>query len=186
MMNNEIDRELSDLSLPFRGTGGIILSFIVAADENNVIGKDNQLPWHLPSDMKYFKNQTWGMTVIMGRKSLESLGKPLQGRKNIVITRQPGWKAEGAVVVKSMEDAMFVASNTDALEIMVIGGGEIYKEFFTKANRIYITRVDAEFEEADTFFPVISAKEWHLVSQKNHEADEKNAYNYSFQVWERI
>ena len=164
----------------------MIKSLVVAASTNNAIGKNNQLLWHLPNDLKFFKNVTWGMPVVMGRKTFESLGKPLAGRKNIVITRQPGWKAEGAVVVKSMEDAMFVASNTDALEIMVIGGGEIYKEFFTKANRIYITRVDAEFEEADTFFPVISAKEWHLVSQKNHEADEKNAYNYSFQVWERI
>ena len=162
------------------------VSLVVAAANNNAIGKEGKLLWTLPNDMKFFKNVTWGMPVVMGRKTFESLGKPLAGRKNIVITRQAGWKADGAVVVKSMDDAMFVATNTDALEIMVIGGGEIYKEFFTKANRIYITRVDAEFEEADTFFPVISAKEWHLVSQKNHEADEKNAYNYSFQVWERV
>jgi len=162
------------------------VSLVVAAANNNAIGKEGKLLWTLPNDMKFFKNVTWGMPVVMGRKTFESLGKPLAGRKNIVITRQAGWKADGAVVVKSMDDAMFVATNTDALEIMVIGGGEIYKEFFTKANRIYITRVEAEFEEADTFFPVISAKEWHLVSQKNHEADEKNAYNYSFQVWERV
>ena len=163
----------------------MIISLVVAAATNNAIGKGGKLLWNLPNDIKFFKNVTWGMPVVMGRKTFESLGKPLAGRKNIIITRQAGWKAEGAVVVKSIEDALFVAKETDAKEVMVIGGGEIYKTVFEKAKRIYITRVDAEFE-ADTFFPVIHPKHWHLVSQQNHEADEKNAYNYSFQVWERI
>lgn len=163
----------------------MIISLVVAAANNNAIGKEGKLLWTLPNDMKFFKNVTWGMPVVMGRKTFESLGKPLAGRKNIVITRQSGWKAEGTVVVKTIDDALFVAKETDAKEVMVIGGGEIYKAVFEKAKRIYITRVDAEFE-ADTFFPIIHPDQWHLVSQKNHEADEKNAYNYSFQVWERL
>src|SRR5689334_24338024 len=106
-MNDETNKDNSNLSSPFRGTGGIGgISFIVAADENNVMGKGNELPWKLPSDMKYFKNQTWGMTVIMGRKTLESLGKPLQGRKNIVITRNKDWKQEGAQIAHSVEEAI--------------------------------------------------------------------------------
>lgn len=163
----------------------MIISFVVAAATNNAIGKDGKLPWHLPNDMKHFKNVTWGMPVVMGRKTFESLGKALPGRKNIVITRQPGLNLAGTVTVQKIEDALFVAKQTDAKEVMVIGGGEIYKTLFDKAKRIYLTRVEAE-PEADTFFPVLHPKEWHLVSQQIHEADEKNAYNYSFQLWERI
>ena len=161
------------------------ISLIVAAATNNAIGKDGKLPWHLPNDMKHFKNVTWGMPIVMGRKTFESLGKVLPGRKNIVITRQPGWKVEGAIAVKNIDDALFVARETDAKEVMVIGGGEIYRSLFEKARRIYMTRVEAE-PEADTFFPSLKPEEWYLMSQQNHEADEKNAYNYSFQVWERI
>jgi len=163
----------------------MIISLIVAAATNNAIGKDGKLPWHLPNDMKHFKNLTWGMPIVMGRKTFESLGKSLPGRKNIVISRQPGWKADGTVTVKNIEDALFVAQEADVKEVMVIGGGEIYKSVFEKARRIYLTRVEAE-PEADTFFPSIDPQQWWLVSQKNHEADEKNAYNYSFQIWERI
>lgn len=161
------------------------ISFVVAAATNNGIGKDGKMPWHLPNDMKHFKNVTWGMPVLMGRKTFESLGKVLPGRKNIVISRQPGWQAKGTVAVQKMEDALFVARQTDAKELMVIGGGEIYKALFDKATRIYLTRVDAN-PEADTFFPAIDPKTWWLVSQRKHEADEKNPYNYSFETWERL
>jgi dihydrofolate reductase len=161
------------------------ISLVVAAATNNAIGKEGQMPWHLPNDMKHFKNVTWGMPVVMGRKTFESLGKVLPGRKNIVISRQPGWNAEGTVVVQKIEDALFVAKNTDAKEVMIIGGGEIYKALFDKASRIYLTRVEAD-PEADTFFPSLHPKEWYLVSQQIHEADAKNAYNYSFQIWERL
>ncbi len=164
---------------------GVLISFVVAAATNNAIGKDGKMPWHLPNDMKHFKNVTWGMPVVMGRKTFESLGKVLPGRKNIVISRQPGWNVEGTVAVQKIEDALFVAKQTDAKEVMVIGGGEIYKALFDKASRIYLTRVEAE-PEADTFFPSLSPKDWYLVSQQIHEADEKNSYNYSFQLWERI
>ncbi len=161
------------------------ISLIVAAATNNTIGKDGRMPWHLPNDMRHFKNITWGMPVLMGRKTFESLGKPLPGRKNIVVSRQPGWKEAGTVPVSSIEDGLFVAKETDAKEVMVIGGGEIYRALFDRARRIYLTRVEAD-PEGDTFFPPIDPKQWYLVSQKNHEADEKNAYNHSFQVWERI
>jgi len=160
------------------------ISLVVAAASNNAIGKDGKMPWHLPADMKHFKNITWGMPVVMGRKTFESLGKPLTGRKNIVITRQTGWKANGAIGVQSIEDAFFVAQQADVNEIMVIGGGEIYKTLFDKAKRIYLTRVEAE-PEADTFFPVLLREQWRLISQQNFEADEKNLFNYSFQIWDR-
>ena len=124
------------------------------------------------------------MPVVMGRKTFDSLGKPLTGRKNIVITRQEDWKADGAVAVKSMEDALFLVKETDAKEAMIIGGGEIFKMMFPKADRIYMTRVDAD-PEGDTFFPEINPTQWRLVCQKNYEADEKNAFNHSFQLWER-
>ena len=161
------------------------ISFIVAAATNNAIGKDGKMPWHLPNDLKHFKNITWGMPVVMGRKTFESLGKPLPGRKNIVITRQTNWQASGVVAVRNFEDAVFLVREADVKEVMVIGGGEIYKALFDKADRIYLTRVHAE-PEADTFFPAIHPEQWHLVSQQNHEADAKNDYNYSFQMWERL
>src|SRR5688500_18042251 len=122
------------------------------------------------------------MPVVMGRKTFEALGKALPGRKNIVLTKQPGWKAEGVVAVKNFDDALFLVREMDIKEVMVIGGGEIYRSVFEKANRIHMTRVKAEFGDADTFFPVIDPKVWKLVSQKNHEADEKHKYGYSFQV----
>jgi dihydrofolate reductase len=162
------------------------VSLIVAVSNNNAIGKDGKMPWHLPNDLKHFKNITWAMPVIMGRKTFESMGKPLAGRKNIVITRQKGYKPEGAVAVQSLSDALFLANEMDVKEIFVIGGGEIYKMVWEKANRIYLTRVKMEAPDADTFFPAIGPQEWKLVSQKDFEADEKNSYSHSFQTWERI
>ncbi|MES1222547.1 MAG: dihydrofolate reductase, partial [Bacteroidota bacterium] len=123
--------------------------------------------------------------VIMGRKTFESLGKPLKGRKNIVITKQSDWKVDGVITVKSLDDALFVAKEMDFKEVMVIGGGEIYKLTLPKANRIYITRVHASPEGADAFFPAFSEKEWTLTSNKDYPVDEKHEYAYSFQVWER-
>jgi dihydrofolate reductase len=162
----------------------VIISLVVAAAENDAIGMEGQLPWKLPNDMRHFKNVTWGMPVVMGRKTFETLGKALAGRKNIVITRQGNWNAPGVITVKSLEDALFVAKATDAKEVMVIGGGEIYRMAFEKSRRIYLTRVKAN-PAADTFFPKLDAKSWHLVSNRDHEADEKNPFAYSFQVWER-
>jgi dihydrofolate reductase len=166
--------------------GGMTISLIVAASLNNAIGKDGKMPWHLPNDLKHFKNTTWAMPVIMGRKTFESMGKPLAGRKNIVITRQNNYKPEGTVAVQNFNDALFVANEMDVKEVFVIGGGEIYKMAWEKANRIYLTRVKMEAPDADTFFPAIDPQEWKLISNKDIEADEKNTYSHSFQVWERI
>jgi dihydrofolate reductase len=161
------------------------ISLVVAAAENNAIGKEQKLLWCLPNDMKFFKNITWGMVVIMGRKTLESLGKPLKGRRNIVITRKAEIKVDGAVVVKNLDDALSAAKEMDVKEVMVIGGGEIYKLALPKANRIYITRIHATPEDGDTFFPEFSDKEWKLVSEKDCDADSRHEYAYSFQLWER-
>jgi len=164
---------------------GVFITLVVAAANNNAIGKDNHLLWRLPNDMKYFKNVTWGMPVLMGRKTFEALGKALPGRKNMVLTKQPGWKANGVVVVKNFDDALFLTKEMDVKELMVIGGGQIYRSVIDKSNRIHITRVAADFD-ADVFFPAIDPAIWKLVSKKDHEADAKHAYNYSFQVWEKI
>ncbi len=162
----------------------MILSLLVAADENNVIGKDNQLPWHLPNDLKYFKNQTWGMPILMGRKTFESIGKPLPGRKSIVITRNKEWKHEGVSVVHSTEEAISKAREFGVKEIFVIGGAEIFNTSFEKAERIYLTRIHHSFE-GDAFFPAVDSAKWNLVQNRFCHADEKNIYSHTFQVWER-
>lgn len=164
----------------------MIVSLVVAASDNNAIGRQNKLLWHLPNDLKFLKNITWGMPVVMGRKTFESVdSKPLPGRINIIVTRQKGFEAPGVVVVNSLKDAQFFASENDYNELMILGGAQIYEEAMPKANRIYITRVHAFFEDADAFFPDIDEKKWKRVSQQTFEADEKHAYPYSFEVWER-
>lgn len=162
----------------------MVLSLLVAADEKNVIGKDNKLPWHLPNDLKFFKNQTWGMPILMGRKTIESIGKPLQGRKSIVITRNKNWQYENVDIVYSIEGAIDKARRFGANEVFVIGGAEIFKTSFDRANRIYLTRIHHQFE-GDAFFPEISLQEWSLVQNRFCAADEKNLYSHTFQTWER-
>jgi len=183
-MQDEINKAGSNLTAPTGGQGAVILSLLLAADENNVIGKDNKLPWHLPNDLKYFKNQTWGMPILMGRKTFESIGKPLQGRKSIVITRSKDWKHEGVEVVHSVEEAIEKAKAFDVKEIFVIGGSEIFNTSFDKANRIYLTRIHHRFD-GDSYFPEVHTDKWDLVSQRFCAADEKNPYPHTFQVWER-
>ena len=165
----------------------MIVSFIVAASQNNVIGKNNQLLWNLPNDLKFFKNTTWAMPVIMGRKTFESLNKkPLNGRFNIVVTSQQDLKpANGNITLaKTIKDAIIKAEATDCKEAFVIGGGEIFKSSISLANKIYLTRVEARLE-GDTYFPEIDQAEWKLSSSKPFPADEKHAFPYSFQLWER-
>src|SRR5687767_14965016 len=176
--------ENKDLSSPFRGTGGVILSLLLAASENNVIGKDNKLPWHLPNDLKYFKNLTWGMTVVMGRKTYDSFNNLLTGRINIVITRNKDWKAKGVEVVHTIEDAIALAKKSAVKEIFIIGGAEIFNSVLDRADRIYLTRIHHEFV-GDAFFPAVNEEEWKLVKNRDCPADEKNPYPHSFQVWER-
>jgi dihydrofolate reductase len=164
----------------------MVISLIVAASTNNVIGKDNQLLWSLPNDMKFFKNTTWAMPVLMGRKTYESLGKPLPGRLNIVITRQKDWKAEGTTIVNSLEEAIKAAVAADYKEAFIIGGGEIFKDsMHSIADKIYLTRVDAILE-GDAFFPELDTQQWKMVSEDSRAADAKHAFSYHFQLWERI
>jgi len=163
----------------------MIISLIVAASENNAIGKDNQLLWNLPNDLKFFKNKTWGMTVLMGRKTFEAVNRPLPGRINIVITTQEGWTAPDVWVAKDLDDALKQAATTNCKEIFIIGGGQIYKQSMDIADRIYMTRVHADLD-GDTFFPSIDEGKWKLVDHTDFTADNKHAYAYSFQTWEKI
>jgi dihydrofolate reductase len=159
-----------------------MISLIVAASTNNAIGKNGQLLWHLPTDLKFFKDTTWGMPVIMGRKTFEAVNKPLPGRINIVITSQEEWKAEGVTIVDSLEKAISKGEATNCKELFIIGGGEIYKQAIQGADKIYMTRVHATLE-GDTFFPVINEKEWMLEKNIDFDKDEKHAYPFSIQTW---
>ena len=162
-----------------------MISLIAAAAENYAIGRDNQLLWTLPNDMKFFKNTTWGMPVVMGRKTYESLGKPLPGRTNIVITRNAAFKATGVLVAKDIGEAITQAEATNCKEIFIIGGGEIYRQSLSIADRIYLTKVHTEFPDADAYFPDIEENLWKLISNEDFEQDGKHVYAYSFQIWEK-
>ena len=164
----------------------MIKSLVVAASTNNAIGKDNKLLWNLPNDLRFFKNVTWAMPVLMGRKSFDSLGnKPLKGRINIVLTSSKFLKHNGIVVVNKIKNAEFFAKENDYKELMILGGGHVYAQTIDDADKIYMTRVHHVFEDADTFFPVIDEKKWKLDSNEDHFKDDKHAYDYSFQLWER-
>lgn len=158
------------------------LSHIVAVSENNVIGFKNELPWHLPNDFKYFKNKTWGMPVIMGSKSYESLKKSLPGRVNIVVTKKINWQPDNVFVVHNIDAAIKKAEESDAKEIFIIGGGEIFKQTIDIVSRIYLTKVHATLE-GDTYYPEIRKDAWKLVSEQPFPADDKNNYPYTFEVW---
>ncbi|MEP7258802.1 MAG: dihydrofolate reductase [Flavitalea sp.] len=162
----------------------MIINLVVAAAANNVIGKNNQLLWNLPNDMLFFKNVTWGMPVIMGRKSYESLGKPLKGRTNIVVSRRKDLVIGGATVVTSLDEAYVAAALEDVKQCHVIGGGEIYREAMPIATRIFMTRVHALLD-GDTLFPTIDQVMWKRVSYDDHTKDARHAYDYTFEVWER-
>lgn len=159
-----------------------MISFIVAMDQNRAIGRNNKLPWHLPADLKYFKRVTMGHPILMGRKTYESIGKPLPGRDNIVITRNPEYKAEGCTVVHSPEEA---ARLFDGKEVFVIGGAEIFKQFYSFADKLYVTIIHHDFE-ADTFFQAIDGSEWKAVSREPGIKDEKNPFDYEFVVYEKV
>jgi dihydrofolate reductase len=155
-----------------------MIAIVVAIAENNVIGKDNQLIWHLPADLKQFKQTTMGHPILMGRKTYESIGKPLPGRTSIIITRQQNYKAEGCIVVNSVEEAIKEAKKLDE-QTHIIGGAEVYRQSMHLTDTIYLTRIHHRFE-GDTYFPEIKDEEWETVSEEHHEPDEKNKYSYSF------
>jgi dihydrofolate reductase len=166
----------------------MIISLIAAASTNNVIGKEGKLLWSLPNDMKFFKNTTWGMPVIMGRKTFDALaGQPLPGRFNFVITRNKDWdRGKSKVqVAPGLGQAISLAQETDCKECFVIGGGEIYAEAMPLADKIYLTRVHT-IVEGDAYFPVIDEKVWEMTSHLDFPVDDKHAFAYSFQVWEPI
>ncbi len=160
-----------------------ILSMIVAHANGRIIGQDNQMPWHLPADLKYFKKTTLKKPVIMGRKTFESIGFPLPGRRNIVISRNSNYQADGVEIVPSVDAALALV--TDVEEIMVIGGGSIYKHCLKAAERLYITEIDLTVE-GDTRFPDYNNNnEWLCVSEEPHLSDDKNPHSYNFKVYQR-
>ena len=158
------------------------ISLVVAASSNNVIGRDGGLPWHLPDDLRQFKRLTTGKPVIMGRTTFESIGKPLPDRHNIVMTRDPDFAADGCDIVSSISEALDLVDESE--EAMIIGGGQVYLDFLPLADRIYLTRVQADVE-GDTHFPDIDEAEWRLVSSEHHAADDEHRYAFDVMVFER-
>ena len=155
-----------------------MIALVVAMAENRVIGKENKLIWHLPADLKFFKNLTTGHPIIMGRKTFESIGKALPNRTNIVITRQTDFEAEGVLIAHSLSEALMMAQQMDS-DIFIIGGAEIYKQAMFLADTIYLTEVHHTFD-GDTFFPEIDSVLWEETSREEYTSDEKNSYNYAF------
>lgn len=156
-----------------------MIKIIVATSKNRVIGNNNQLIWSLPADLKRFKQMTTGNPVVMGRKTYESIGKPLPNRRNIVITRDNKFEADGCEIVNSLEEALMLCNN----DCFIIGGGEIYRQSMSVADKIYLTVINEDFE-GDTFFPEIG-NDWVKVSRDDHDADEKNKHKYSFIEYEK-
>lgn len=167
----------------------MIISIVVAVGENNAIGRDGDLLWKLPKDMQFFKETTIGHNVVMGRKTYESIPpkfRPLVGRVNIVVTRQEGYEAPGCRVVKNVDEAIEFANANEEEELMVIGGGEIYRQMFDRADRIYLTKVKHTFNDADTFFPQLSPTRWEVKQIQKHSADDKHVYDFEFQILEKV
>ncbi|MGM9925125.1 MAG: dihydrofolate reductase [Bacillus sp. (in: firmicutes)] len=160
----------------------MIVSIIVAMDENRVIGKDNSMPWRLPRELQYVKKTTMGHPLIMGRKNYESIGRPLPGRRNIILTRDTEFEAQGCEIVHSPEEALRICAGEE--EIFIFGGEQIYKIFLERTDKLYITKIHHAFE-GDTFFPEINESEWKEVSVEQGITDEKNPYIYYFHVYER-
>lgn len=158
------------------------ISLVVAIARNRAIGKDNQLLWHLPNDLKFFKKTTTGHAVIMGRRTFESIGKALPNRRNIIITRQEDYQADQIETVPSVGEALALCAGDD--EVFVIGGGQIYQHTLPIADRIYLTRVEVELE-GDAFFPELSKDEWERISIESHLADDRHAYPYASEIWTR-
>ncbi len=159
----------------------MIISLIAAMDKNRLIGIENGLPWHLPADFKHFKEVTMGKPVVMGRKTFESIGKPLPGRMNIVISRT-GFDAKGVTVVDSIDKAL--SELCDAEEVMIIGGASFYEQMIDRADRMYLTHVDA-ICEGDAWFPEFSPEDWKVVAEESFQADEKNNYSFTIKTYYR-
>ncbi len=162
------------------------LSILVAMARNRVIGKNNTLPWHLPADLKHFKSLTMGHAIIMGRKTYESIGKPLPGRTNIIVTRQTGFHVPGTTVVNTIEEALVVSKDPSHLsdESFIIGGAELYRQTLKSCHRMYITEIQKDFK-GDTFFPEFSREEWQETERERHQGDDKTDLAYHFVILDR-
>ncbi len=158
------------------------LSIIVAMDDNQLIGRDNALPWRLPADLGYFKKTTTGKTVLMGRKTYESIGKPLPNRRNVIVSRNSEFKAEGCEIVDSIDAALNLAKNDN--EVMVMGGASFYEQMLPSADRLYITRIDGKYD-GDAHFPKFDIEEFIEVSRESHSPDDKNPHTYHFTILDR-
>jgi dihydrofolate reductase len=163
----------------------VIISLLVAMDEKRGIGKAGKLPWHLSSDLKRFRALTMGHHIVVGRKTFESIGKPLPGRHTIVVTRDPNLKHEGCLVAGSVQDGITLARERGETEAFVIGGAEIYAQALDAADRVYLTQVHAEVD-ADTFFPDLARDAWIETQHTDHPADEQNQYAFTFKLLERV
>ncbi|MDV6168926.1 dihydrofolate reductase [Flavobacterium sp. DG1-102-2] len=157
------------------------ITLIAAVAENNALGKDNKMIWHLPDDFKHFKTRTSGHHIIMGRKTFESFPSPLPNRTSVIITRQADYKADGCIIAGSLDEALNACPQDE--EVFVIGGGEIYNQSISRADKLDITRVHAEFPDADAYFPQIDESKWKLSEAIFHPKDEKHAYEMTFQVY---
>ena len=160
----------------------MIVSIIAAMDRNRLIGKRNQLPWHLPADLAHFKKVTMGKPIIMGRKTFESIGRPLPGRTNIVLTRSVDFSAEGVSIVASLEQALALAAAED--EAVIIGGSSIYELALPQVDRLYLTYIENSFE-GDAWFPDFDLGQWQIVASEEHSADKKNPCDYRFVTYQR-
>jgi dihydrofolate reductase len=164
------------------------VALIAAFAQNLVVGINNSLPWHLPEDLKYFKRTTSGKAIIMGRKTYESIGRPLPNRTNIVVTRNPDFKAEGVVTVMSLEAGIKHAESVNLIngidEVMIIGGAAIYQASLPMADRLYLTHVHANVE-GDAYFPTVDFDQWKEVGREDFKKDESNPYDYSFSIYDR-
>jgi dihydrofolate reductase len=158
------------------------LSIIVAMDDNHLIGKDNGLPWHLPADLAFFKKVTTGHSIVMGRKTYDSIGRPLPNRRNLVITRSANVSIEGCEVFNSIDSALQSAKEEE--EVLVIGGANLCKQVLDQADRLYITHIEGVFE-GDTYFPDYDEGDWRVISCDSHTPDEKNPHHYHFKIIER-
>ncbi len=162
----------------------MMISMIAAMAHDRVIGLDNQMPWHLPADLAHFKRVTLGKPVLMGRKTFESIGRPLPGRRNLVISRNPDYRAGGVEVIDSVEAALALLADSDVAELMVIGGGHLYGQLLPRADRLYLTRIDLAVE-GDTRFPAFDENDWSCIERELHQPDEKNPHPYCFETWQR-
>ncbi len=158
------------------------VSLVVAHAENRTIGRGGKLPWHLPADLQFFKRLTTNHTIVMGRKTYESIGRPLPNRRSIVITRDPGYRADGVDIAPSLEEALAMAAGDD--DVFIIGGAEVFEQGIPLAERIYLTKIHAQVE-GDVWFPPIDEGEWTVISREDHAADDRHAYAFTFITYQR-